>query len=164
MDAFTLSSHKILKCSICSDSEYDIRYMTTTTKKGYARHHTALEDGTSGAAGATIDWRERTFEISGTRQDVAQMKTQKSMFSGTRYWRWLDGEEYKVKYWGGENTWQVLTPTEEVVAAFTSYIGRIFSEDSLPILRISHNIREEAQRRFLILILLYSETKRLDSD
>ncbi|KAJ7107787.1 hypothetical protein C8R44DRAFT_885188 [Mycena epipterygia] len=161
MRSFTFDSERILKSAIRSADDHVLRYTTSTVKQGLARHRTIFEDA-SGLVGATIDWRERTFDIAGETHNIDNLKRKLSNFSGTRYWKWPGGEEYKVRYSNTENTWTVTASTGEIVAELTSCIARPFRSSILPVLRIARGIRAADQRRFLSLLLIYSETKRLD--
>ncbi|KAJ6540392.1 hypothetical protein B0H19DRAFT_1175580 [Mycena capillaripes] len=159
MQTFTFDSERILKSTIRDDRS--TRYTTNTVKQTLLRHTTTLEDSSGGAC-ATINWRDRTFEIGGRTDSIDQLKRKVSNFSLTRYWRWSDGEEYKVKYSEADNKWTVTVDTGEVVAEFASSILRTFKPSSLPVWRIARVIGDEDERHFLLLLLLYSETRRLD--
>ncbi|KAJ6471604.1 hypothetical protein C8R47DRAFT_1147356 [Mycena vitilis] len=158
MQAFTFDSERILKSTI---QAVDARYTTTTVKHGFARHRTTLENA-SGTASADINWRDRTFEIGGKTDSIDQLKRKVSNFSLTRYWKWSgDGEEYKVKY-GSNDAWTVTSLNGTVIASLISSVERSFGPNTLPILHIARSIRDEEERQFILLVLLYSETKRLD--
>ncbi|KAJ7431602.1 hypothetical protein FB451DRAFT_1486607 [Mycena latifolia] len=158
MQAFTFDSQKILKSAIYRAEDRFLQYITATEKQGFTRHRTTVRDG---AVTAEIDWRDRTFQIAGDRHGVALLKRKLSNFSETRYWKWLDGEEYKVRYSNADEMWTVHVSTGVLVAELSSYGHK---PKVLPVLRISEDIRESDERRFLLLVLLYSETKRLDRE
>lgn len=61
------------------------------------------------------------------------------------------------------NTFQVTASTGEVVAEFTSTVERALRSNLFPVWRIARDVRDE-ERQFLLLILLYSETKRLERE
>ncbi|KAJ7688871.1 hypothetical protein B0H17DRAFT_1202730 [Mycena rosella] len=160
MQLFTFDSPKILKSAVYREDGDDrsLQYTIATTKQTFARQRTTVRDG---AVAAEIDWRERTFEIAGERHGVDGLKRKVSNFSETRYWKWLNGrgEEYKVKYFNADETWTVKASTGEIVAEFTSQLGR----GKLPVLRMVED-QDDIERWFLLLVLLYSETKRLDRE
>ncbi|KAJ7307654.1 hypothetical protein DFH08DRAFT_492973 [Mycena albidolilacea] len=159
MQSFAFDSERITKSSIQS-TETHSRYTTRTVKHVLSRHCTILEDSTGTVCG-TIDWRERTLELGGKKASIEQLKRKVSNFSMTRYWKWVDGDEYKVKY--AENMWIVTASMGEVVAEFTSTVERALRSNLFPVWRIARDVRDE-ERQFLLLILLYSETKRLDRE
>ncbi|KAJ7132705.1 hypothetical protein C8R46DRAFT_1048407 [Mycena filopes] len=162
MDTYTFESERILKSVIGSGSG---EYTTSTTKQGFSRHRTTVEDR-SGAACAAIDWRERTFEIGGNSQAIEGLKRKVSNYTMTRYWRWQHGEEYKVRWTDVENAWTVTTSTGAVLASIHSFRdGGLLKPSVLPVLKLARSLAgagEEEQRRFVLLVLLYSETRRLD--
>ncbi|KAJ7719275.1 hypothetical protein B0H16DRAFT_1739470 [Mycena metata] len=164
---FTLDSPKILKSTFTPDVEDDVEYTTTTTvngaKKRSSRQVTYLR-GAPETANSIIDWKRNTFEISGMKRHMSDVRTKRGAFSSTRYWTWFDAEEYKVKYEAEmDKTWTVFSYDGSVLATFTSTVHRMFHNSSMPVLSLSEGIADEDERRFIILILLYSETKRLES-
>ncbi|KAJ7745585.1 hypothetical protein DFH07DRAFT_833504 [Mycena maculata] len=163
LTTFTFDSAKILNSTVRSAHEHSVQYRVTTQKRGSSRQTTSLE-GTSGTPLATIDWKSKTFEISGSRRDMADLRIRRGTFSSSYYWSWFDCEEYKVKYSAElDHTWTVYSYSGTVLATFTSNIQRVFKDNSLPMLCISQSIRDEDERQFIILVLIYSEAKRLDS-
>ncbi|KAJ7472956.1 hypothetical protein B0H11DRAFT_1345421 [Mycena galericulata] len=164
LTTFTFDSPKILNSTVTvqSANESYVEYTVTTEKKAASR--TTSLDGAPGTPAALIDWKRHTFEISGSKRDVADLRTRKGTFSSSHYWSWFDNEEYKVKYAAElDNTWTVYSYSGTVLATFTSNVRRLFKDNSLPMLCISSSIRDEDERQFIILVLLYSETKRLES-
>ncbi|KAJ7106239.1 hypothetical protein C8R44DRAFT_987381 [Mycena epipterygia] len=162
---FTFDSAKILSSTIRSREERPIEYTTTTVKKktGPSQHSTALE-GAPGTPDALIDWKRNTFAIAGSTRYISELRTKRATFSSSRFWSWFDCEEYKVKYESEQdNTWTMFSYSGSVLATFTSNIQRVFHKNSLPVLCMSPSVRDEDERRFIILVLLYSETKRLQS-
>ncbi|KAF7324198.1 hypothetical protein MKEN_00642800 [Mycena kentingensis (nom. inval.)] len=160
MHSYTFDSDRLLNSAL-RDVYLKRQYTTSTAKHGpFSRPPTLLEAAASGAK-ATIDWKARTFEIGGTLQAVDGLKKKTSSFSGTRYWRWGEGEEYKVRY--GDNMWIISSSdSADPIATLTSATAHVFKANPLPVLKIAQSLRVEEQRQFLILVLLYSETKRLD--
>lgn len=125
MQSFTFTSERLTKSALIDVEDRSVRYTTSTVKQGFARQRTTLENS-SGIACATIDWRERTFEIRGKKENIDLLKRKVSNFSlcvswccvpwrgltcafnrSTRYWKWADGEEYKAKYSNSANMWIV---------------------------------------------------------
>ncbi|KAF7348712.1 hypothetical protein MVEN_01390100 [Mycena venus] len=155
-------SSKILDSSIHSEDDPDMDYTISTVKRRSSRQTTSLA-GASGTPTAIIDWKSDTFAISGSTRKVEQLRTKRGTFSSSRYWSWYDQEEYRVKYAAEmEYTWSIYGYDGTVLATFTN-IQRFFNNNSMPVLHMSPSINNEFERQFLILILLYSETKRMES-
>ncbi|KAJ6481325.1 hypothetical protein C8R47DRAFT_595556 [Mycena vitilis] len=157
-------SFNIIDSDLCSDNGQKTIYTTSTVRARSRRQTTSLRlAGAPGTQDARIDWKRNTFEIARLKRDMAELRTRQGTFSSSHYWSWFDCEEYKVKYAAEEdNTWTVVSYSGTVLATFTSRIRRILHDDDLPVLRISPRIRDENERCFVILVLLYSETKRLE--
>ncbi|KAJ6529331.1 hypothetical protein B0H19DRAFT_1274366 [Mycena capillaripes] len=161
----TFDSSKILKSTIHSTDDPALRYTTTTVNKrsSRSRETTALE-GVPGTPNAIIDWKRNTFEISGSTRDISSLRSKRSTFSTAKYWSWFDEEEYKVKYAAeAEHSWSLYSYDGTVLATFTTNIHRVFHDNSLPVIHLSPSITDEDERRFIILVLLYSETNRKES-
>ncbi|KAJ7191193.1 hypothetical protein GGX14DRAFT_579164 [Mycena pura] len=159
----TFDSPKILTSTLRSTDDGTVEYTVTTVKKGTSRQTTSLA-GTSGKPSAIIDWREKAFEISGSRRNLNELQSKRTTFSPSRYWSWFDNDEYKVKYSAElDNTWTLFSYSGQVLAMLTSKINRFLRKNENPVLRISSSIDDEDERQFIILVLLYSETKRLKS-
>ncbi|KAJ7484153.1 hypothetical protein FB451DRAFT_1231657 [Mycena latifolia] len=163
LTTFTFDSAKILTTTLFSRDAGSMKYTTSTVKKGSSRQSTALE-GAPGTPNAVIDWKGKTFTISGSTRDVAELRKKRATFSSSRYWTWFDCEEYRVKYESDlDHTWTVFSYSGAVLATFASNVHRVFQDNLLPVLCMSTSICDEEERRFIILVLLYSETKRLES-
>ncbi|KAJ7056090.1 hypothetical protein C8F01DRAFT_1156795 [Mycena amicta] len=170
-ETLIFDSPKILSSTLRYADDHEIAYTVSTAKRGRgsSKQTTALlEEGIAHADGqnqvAAIDWREKTFEISGERRRTNELQTKRTTFSSSRYWSWFEQDEYKVKYSAEtENTWTLFSYSGQVLATLTSRIQRLLAPNSLPVLRIASSIHDEDERRFIILVLLYSETKRLES-
>ncbi|KAF7326309.1 hypothetical protein MKEN_00484300 [Mycena kentingensis (nom. inval.)] len=162
--SLAFSTSKILSGEL-HDVDKEVEYTVGTVKRGSTRLTTALrEPGAGKEPTALIDWRARLFEISGHRKRVVEMKSTKGAFSSSRYWSWFDEEEYRVKYSAEmAHTWTLYSYTGDVLATLTSAVHRLLAQNSLPVLRIASTVTDEDERRFIVLVLLYSETKRLES-
>ncbi|KAJ7306215.1 hypothetical protein DFH08DRAFT_824871 [Mycena albidolilacea] len=163
--AFTtliFNSSRILDSEIHCGEDHALEYTTRTVKTRSSRQTTSLEGAETSTS--KIDWKRQTFEIAGSTRKIAQMRTKRAAFSSSRYWTWLDQEEYRVKYEAEmDRTWTVYSYDGTILATFTAYTRRFLRDNSMPVLSISENITDENEQQFLILILLYSETKRLES-
>jgi len=163
----TFDSPKILRSNIYFEHDPDVEYTTSTVKKRTSRQTTTLAapgapPGTPNAT-AIIDWKRNTFEINGSTRKVEELRTKRATFSSSRYWSWFEEEEYRVKYAAeAEHTWSVYSYDGTALATFATNIHRFFHDNSRPVMHMSPSITDEDERQFLILILLYSETKRME--
>ncbi|KAJ7859374.1 hypothetical protein B0H14DRAFT_3446751 [Mycena olivaceomarginata] len=154
--------HVILDSEIHCGEDHALEYTTRTVKTRSSRQTTSLEGAETSTS--KIDWKRQTFEIAGSTRKIAQMRTKRAAFSSSRYWTWLDQEEYRVKYEAEmDRTWTVYSYDGTILATFTAYTRRFLRDNSMPVLSVSESITDENEQQFLILILLYSETKRLES-
>ncbi|CAK5272510.1 unnamed protein product [Mycena citricolor] len=162
----TFDSAQILQTIVRDAQDQQVEYnVQTTTANGRGvdkkRWMTFVE--VEGVATAAIDWREKTFEISGTRCALSKMRRKRSAFASSRYWTWFDCEEYKVKYEAeAVNTWTVYSYTGSVLATFSASTSRLFRGKTNPILTLSSSVSDEEERQFILLVLLYSETRRME--
>ncbi|KAF8878914.1 hypothetical protein BD779DRAFT_1553024 [Infundibulicybe gibba] len=100
-----------------------------------------------------IHWRKRMFEVRGQRKPFSEIKTKTGMFSSSRSWKWTsDRKEYSVTYELGQWT-ASLNNRKKPVARFT--------QPDPVILHLTKTALTEDEV-FLLLILIYSESKRQD--
>ncbi|KAF7300087.1 hypothetical protein MKEN_01331800 [Mycena kentingensis (nom. inval.)] len=187
MREYTFDSAHILRSAL-RDTYLARVYTTRTVSTGsFQRSTTTLEHATNGSA-AVIDWTGKSFQVGADTAYVETLKRKANAFSGyvplasralsasavagtlsdahrldrTRYWRWGNGDEYRVKY--SDNMWTVSSQSGTLLASLSSATAHIVRQDlnSLPVLRISPAVADETQRQFIILIMLYSETKRIE--
>ncbi|CAK5282144.1 unnamed protein product [Mycena citricolor] len=164
LQEFTFEAESILEGAIRNAEDRARRYTLETSKSEHARQTTTVENRVATIC-ANIDWRTRSFKIGQNESGVDVMKRAGSAFSSVRYWRWLGGEEYQLKYSNSADAWTVRRVSDAngtVLAELKSSISPIFGQTSLPLLRISPTVRSEEERLFFLLVLVYSETKRLD--
>ncbi|CAK5284589.1 unnamed protein product [Mycena citricolor] len=162
MQAYDFESERLTKGTIRSADDGSRRWTLETTRQTFnGRSKTTIENR-AGTLVGTIDWRERVFEIAGSAFGIDVLKRKVSNFSATRYWRWKSGEEYKVRYSNTDDAWQASLATGETVGELKSSITPLFREPSLPVLRLSSTIRDDEERVFMLMLLVYSEMKRLD--
>nr|GAT55712.1 predicted protein [Mycena chlorophos]GAT55713.1 predicted protein [Mycena chlorophos] len=175
-DTLLFSSPKILSSTLLHSDDKEVAYTVNTVRVGRQKATTTLLEYVDTAEGGahgqqvqvgTIDWRAKTFEVGlggGERRKVHDLYTKRGTFSSSRYWSWFDQDEYKVKYSAeAEHTWTLFSYSGQAIATLTSRVQRIIGASSLPTIRILSNIQTDDERRFIILVLLYSETKRLES-
>ncbi|KAJ7683465.1 hypothetical protein B0H17DRAFT_1205162 [Mycena rosella] len=154
----TFDSAKILKTTLraADDDERPLEYATTTASSGSGRQSTSLV-GAQGSRDAVIDWKQKTFSVADSTRPIRELRKKRATFSSSRYWSWFDCEECKVKY--QDNAWTVFSYSGSVLAVFTPNTHR-GGRKALPVLRLASSVCDEEERRFIILVLLYSETKR----
>ncbi|KAF7360681.1 hypothetical protein MVEN_00799900 [Mycena venus] len=111
----------------------------------------------SGSAGK-IHWRDKTFEIGGKTKKWRKVERSGGWFTSGREWEW-SGHTYTVKH--AHHRWTV-TDSHEEVAHFTPYKSHLLRSNEHASLHFTSAIQDEHQRAFIILVLLYSETKRKD--
>ncbi|KAJ7636675.1 hypothetical protein FB45DRAFT_907074 [Roridomyces roridus] len=164
---FTFDTHNILDGSLRSVPDQSVAYSIRTEETGPGssreRRRTILQLQGGAGAPACIDWKQKTFEISGVTRNISEVRTSRGRFkfSPSHHWSWFDCEEYKLKYGAEvEHSWTVYSYSGETLATFTSNVRHLHNKKALPVLSICPSIRDEEERRFIILVLLYSETKR----
>ncbi|KAJ7729282.1 hypothetical protein B0H14DRAFT_2409779 [Mycena olivaceomarginata] len=151
----TFKSKDILNGHLHSDSGHSSPYTTSYSSGMLRRKTTTLQTSgfLSGSAGK-IHWRDKTFEIGGRTKKWKKVESS----GGGREWEWL-GHTYIVKH--SHRKWTVTNSGGEV-AHFTPYKSHLLRSNEHASLQISAEIQDAHQRAFIILVLLYSETKRQD--
>ncbi|KAJ6562610.1 hypothetical protein B0H19DRAFT_1145141 [Mycena capillaripes] len=134
-------------------------YTTSSSGGILGRKTTTLKTSgfLSGSAGK-INWRDKTFEIGGKTKKWRKIEGSAGWFTSGREWEW-SGHTYTVKH--SRHKWTVTNSHGEV-ARFTPYKSHLLRPSEYASLQISPEIHDEHQRAFIILVLLYSETKRQD--
>ncbi|KAF8217481.1 hypothetical protein K438DRAFT_1952370 [Mycena galopus ATCC 62051] len=156
-------SPKVLNSNIRYE-DADVNYTIRTAQPNPSLRQITSLEGPPGRPKAMIDWKSRAFEIRGAKRFIEQLCTKRGTFSSSRYWSWFDAEEYKVKWEAEiEHTWTIHAYDGRVLASFTPKTRRLFHANTMPMLKISPSITDEDEEEFIILILLYSETKRMES-
>ncbi|KAF7304075.1 hypothetical protein MIND_00639000 [Mycena indigotica] len=163
MHEYTFDSAHILQNALRDTYLARVYTTRTTSEAPFSRQQTVLEHQPTSTE-AVIDWQAKTFRIgtgAGTTKSVDSLKRSPT-FSTSRYWRWGTGEEYKVKY--SDGSWTVSSSTGALIASLSSATEHIIRQNlnSLPVLRLARTVADETQRQFLILLLLYSETRRIE--
>ncbi|KAF7320558.1 hypothetical protein HMN09_00139800 [Mycena chlorophos] len=170
MQEYTFDSPDVLRSGLRDSYLSRIFTTSTTVVSAGFRDNTTLSVEATGAE-ATINWRAKTFRIgTGSASGGEQTRPvdglkRKAGFSAARYWRWGEGEEYKVRYAAG--AWVVASTSGTFLASLSSATtqilpGRPAPVPVAPMLRLSRSLGDDAQRHFLVLVLLYSETRRLE--
>ncbi|KAJ7645067.1 hypothetical protein DFH06DRAFT_1212307 [Mycena polygramma] len=134
-------------------------YITSSSSGILGRKTTTLKTHgfLSGSAGK-IHWRHKTFEIGGKTKKWRKVESSAGWFTSGREWEW-SGHTYTVKH--SHHTWTATNAHVEV-ARLTPHKSHLLRASEHAFLQISPEIQDEHQRAFIILVLLYSETKRLD--
>ncbi|KAL1744375.1 hypothetical protein HDZ31DRAFT_64128 [Schizophyllum fasciatum] len=135
---------------------------TTTTKEGFWKgRDTTVVQGQNYFARtrATIDWRDKYFDINGQVLPFDRIKQTKT-FSSKRWWTW-GGFTTEMHYAHGE--WTASIPSGAAIGHFRSHKGHVFHDDERARLTLDFDIAAP-EATFLILAFLYTETKRLDDE
>ncbi|KAJ7869793.1 hypothetical protein B0H13DRAFT_2350795 [Mycena leptocephala] len=152
----TFQSKEILNSHL--NNGHSNLYTTSSDRGMLGRKVTSLDKAgfLSGSAGK-IHWRDKTFEIGGRHRNG---RNSRALLDGLlrREWEW-SGYTYTVKH--AHHKWTVTNSHGEV-ACLTEYKPHLLRSNEHATLRISPEIQDEHQRAFIILVLLYSETKRQD--
>ncbi|GLB34685.1 hypothetical protein LshimejAT787_0202500 [Lyophyllum shimeji] len=167
MPTYTFVSKDLLNTAIIPDEPHHwIAYSTSTTSNVLGPKLTLLTPSvvrnTYGPAlDGAIDWKEETFVIGGRSAKWANLKCKLSRRSGSaREWKWF-GERFTVKYESGTGRWTAKSgsPAHADDAVFTVRKHRIFGADDPATIEFALNVSAR-DMVFLILVLIYSETKR----
>ncbi|CAK5282129.1 unnamed protein product [Mycena citricolor] len=149
LQEFTFEAESILEGAIRNAEDRARRYTLETSKSEHAR---ADDDSRKSRAPLCV-------VLSPRWRSVERVPVQREILEVAR------GEEYQLKYSNSADAWTVRRVSDAngtVLAELKSSISPIFGQTSLPLLRISPTVRSEEERLFFLLVLVYSETKRLD--
>lgn len=167
MPSYTFVSKDLLNTTILPDEPHNwISYNTSTTANVFGPKLTVLTPSvmrnTYGPAlDGAIDWKEESFVIGGRSVKWANLKHKLSRTSGSpREWKW-SGERFTVKYQSGSGRWTAKSgsPVHPADAIFTIRKHRIFGADDPATIEFSPSVSAR-DMVFLILVLIYSETRR----
>jgi len=167
MPTYTLVSKDLLNTTVLPDEPQTwISYSINTTSSVFGPKLTVLTPSvmrnTYGPAlDGAIDWKEGTFVIGGKSVKWENLKRKLSRRSGSeREWKW-SGERFTVKYQSGAGRWMAKSgsPVHPDDAIFTIRKHRIFGADDPATIEFTQNITAR-DMIFLILVLIYSETRR----
>ncbi|KAF9456819.1 hypothetical protein BDZ94DRAFT_1228892 [Collybia nuda] len=142
-------------CSFTTQTKTGFRGLKKTVLQPTVQHRAAapIVDG-------SIDWRGKTFEIGGKVKNWKVLKhRQGSIFDWhpVREWTWM-GHRYTVKR--EDNQW-MATIHASVSAVFTSRKSHVLSQSEPATIEFTSNVPHE-DMVFLLLVLLWSEHKRLE--
>ncbi|KAF7362802.1 hypothetical protein MVEN_00630000 [Mycena venus] len=140
-----------------------VQYTIMTQMKIFGRRDPTHVVARSGQEGI-IDWREKTIRIGQNERPVAYLKQHRGgMFSSKRQWSWTD-IAYTVKYEDNRD-WTATPISESVeVARLRSRNEHLFRSSDPAIVWFSEDIPNDTEKMFLLLVLLYSEVRRLDAE
>ncbi|KAG5641830.1 hypothetical protein DXG03_004133 [Asterophora parasitica] len=106
-----------------------------------------------------IDWKSKKFQIGGVKRKWSSLKSKGGAFSSGKEWHWL-GRSYVVRYHDKE--WTVTSHFwgNAAGAFFRLRRSHLFRSNEPASISFSQDIQSSEDMVFLILVLLYSETKR----
>ncbi|KAJ7292169.1 hypothetical protein C8J57DRAFT_1458668, partial [Mycena rebaudengoi] len=133
-------------------------YTTSTSRGMRGLKITQLASGFFPGTAGRIDWRDKSFEIAGRTQKIKRISSSGGWFSLSRDWKW-GAHTYTLKY--SRKGWTAKTSMGEV-AHYNSYKPHLFRSSDHAAIQISPAIQDQHEIVFLILVMLYSETKRLE--
>ncbi|KAJ7089995.1 hypothetical protein C8R44DRAFT_818380 [Mycena epipterygia] len=158
MTEFTFEARDILNSQLlCGNST---AYTTNTSLGILGKTPTTLTGPGLGTAGK-INWGRPSFEIGGQKYNCWKMWRPRVWLSmhHARNWTW-GGQTYAVRL---SEEWTMTTPQGEV-ARFRPHKFHLLGESEHAVLQISPAVEDEQLRVFIILVMLWSETKRKESD
>ncbi|GLB38105.1 hypothetical protein LshimejAT787_0411560 [Lyophyllum shimeji] len=186
MDAYFDNGGNILNCSVRVRRDHSAVYTLSTTKGLKGRKATLLRDENPQASPARgkpecvgfILWREKAVGVFGQRRSVREVRRRWRrwrwrwrwggvcgwLFGKNEYWRWApEGKEFNFWY-DSESGWKVTAMDHQRSAAARFLVPErpsLFSKES-PSLHLTQAGLEDDEV-FLILALVYCETKRQDA-
>ncbi|KAJ6570814.1 hypothetical protein DFH09DRAFT_1277469 [Mycena vulgaris] len=135
---------------------HDVGHSNPYTTSSSDRKTTLKTAGFLSGSAGKIHWRDKSFEIGGWTKKWRKVESSAGWFTSGREWEW-SGYTYTVKH--SRNQW-TATNSQGEVARFTPHKFHLLRSSDHAFLHISSHIQDEHQRAFLILVMLYSETKR----
>ncbi|KAJ3502258.1 hypothetical protein NLJ89_g8970 [Agrocybe chaxingu] len=172
MEATFDNKANVLNAKVHASHDNSVLYVVNTKQTMWGRTLTELWDknplpgevDTNTRVGA-INWKQRKFEVDGTWKSIDDVRRRPAGLKNrvrqrSRFWKWADDhEEYSVVHL--EDGWKATcTSTNAVEATFAvPYRPQIFGKAKPVVLNLGKGAlsRDEV---FLILVLIYSETKR----
>ncbi|KAF8816006.1 hypothetical protein BYT27DRAFT_6483652 [Phlegmacium glaucopus] len=169
MEAIFDNHANLLNTRLQSSHDNSIIYAISTSQTLWGRKYTYLRDanpalGEAPTTVGTIDWKKKTFEIQGQRKSIKNIKRiPKGSSKGSRFWRWSDDrEEYEIVY--KKRMWKGLLSAKNNDAEATLSVpfrSQLFGKTKPMVLNLSRTALAKDEV-FLILVLIYSQTKRRD--
>jgi len=163
MTTFTFTKKHILDSALQADHG-PLSFTTDTTYgiMGHKKETTLTPQSTADSHGSliggSINWRKYTFRVG---SDVRQWSELVDLHSSDGDWQWSD-HRYLVKFDSHKGEWTV-TSSDSVVAIMNVRRPRLFHRDEPASISFLNLPMEGWEIVFLILVMLYSETKRRDT-
>ncbi|KAI5894114.1 uncharacterized protein SCHCODRAFT_02700665 [Schizophyllum commune H4-8] len=138
-----------------------IAFSTTTKESFWKGRDTTVMQGQNYFAKthASIDWRDKYFDINGQVLPFDRIKHTKTL-SSKRWWTW-GGFTVEMQHHHGE--WTASVPSGAVIARYRSYKGHLFHDNEHAQLTVDFDLASP-EATFLILCFLYTETRRLEDE
>ncbi|CAK5275078.1 unnamed protein product [Mycena citricolor] len=162
---FPFDSSNVLLSVIRHITDHSRRYgIQTYYSEEYGLPMETTIENRVGTICGVIDWEKKSFRIGSKIEWMDTMRRKAGIFSSAYFWRWLEGEEFRVQYHNSGDYWTTTNAKGEIIAELKlSTLSPLYGDGeakTLPVLRISQMIWNEDERLFLLLILLYSEARR----
>ncbi|KAJ8453817.1 hypothetical protein ONZ45_g19557 [Pleurotus djamor] len=171
MDAYFDNKTNILNAHIRTTYDDSILYKVKSTTSFRGPRITVLEDANpvpgytgSNIVGA-IHWKDKLLEVHGHRRPLADIKRREGrMFhlNSSKHWRWgNEHREYQVRF--EDDEWKVTVDHGMSIAARFEVPLRphLFTKAKPPVIHLTRTALE-ADEVFMILVLIYSESRRQD--
>ncbi|KAG6855725.1 hypothetical protein H0H87_011599, partial [Tephrocybe sp. NHM501043] len=189
MEAYFDNKGNILNACIRSKRDKSVLYTLKTTFGLSGRKITVFLDENPApgrtAHVASLNWRDKTFEILGQRRNLSDIRRTEGRFfkkhefivpgthvintyaegsDRTRHWRWnSERKEYELLFDDDEGWKATLNGNMSIAARFLVQLRpHLFGKPDPPALHLTKTALE-ADEVFLILVMIYSEIKRQDS-
>ncbi|KAG5646620.1 hypothetical protein DXG03_002924 [Asterophora parasitica] len=160
--AFLTFSDKDILNSELHPSFPDASYRIKTHSGLFGRRTTALTPLSHGSPyrgiAGEIDWKAKKFQIGGVKRKWKSLKRGGGVFSSGKEWHW-SGRSYVVRYHDKEWTATRHSWGNSAGAVFRLRRTHLFRSNEPASISFSQDIPPE-DMVFLILVFLYSETKR----
>ncbi|KAH8810398.1 hypothetical protein DL96DRAFT_1627069 [Flagelloscypha sp. PMI_526] len=146
----------------------NVPFYTQTETGWFNKKQTTVLHGTSGDQGGAasvlgvIDWKHEEFEVHGQRKKLSEICYKPGwLMSKTREWTWgVGAQKFSVEW--ENNTWIMETlPQKSREAMLSPFASHWFTKDEAATVEISPKA-DQFHVVFMILILCYMETKRLE--
>ncbi|KIJ92944.1 hypothetical protein K443DRAFT_684900 [Laccaria amethystina LaAM-08-1] len=157
---------RVLNAKIRTTHDDTVIYSVTTSEGLWGRRYTFLKDANPALGDSTtvgvIHWNEKILEVCGHKKSLKDIRRKPQGLIRERYWRWSsDRREFVIDF--QEDEWKVKINNSKNVTVEGSfdvpYRPRLFGKTTPMVFHLSRKALAKDEV-FLILVLIYSESKR----